>query len=183
VRAGRPDLSIAIGLGYIPADREAHASFPDHDIAENISITRLGDFVKATVVRRSAEVSAASQWIKTLDIRPPQPRYALHKLSGGNAQKVILARWLRLKPRVLLLDEPTQGVDIGAREQIYRVVEAAAQDGCAVVVCSTDHAELARLASRVLVMVGGRVHTELSQPVNADQITELSLARPKGLAT
>jgi ribose transport system ATP-binding protein len=183
VRPGRPDLSIAAGVGYIPADRDAHASFPDHDVAENISIARLGDFVKATVVRRRAEVSAASQWIETMDIRPPEPRYALQKLSGGNAQKVILARWLRLRPRVLLLDEPTQGVDIGAREQIYHMVEAAAEGGCAVLVCSTDHAELARLASRVLVMVQGRVHAELAQPVSADEITELSLARPKGLAS
>lgn len=183
VRPGRPDLSIAAGLGYIPADRETHASFPDHDVAENISIARLSDFVKATIVRRRAEVNAATQWIEKLDIRPPEPRYALQKLSGGNTQKVILARWLRLKPRVLLLDEPTQGVDIGAREQIYHMIEASAQDGCAVLVCSTDHAELARLASRVLVMVQGRVHAELAQPVSADEITELSLARPKGLSS
>jgi len=183
VRAGRPDLSIAAGLGYIPADRENHAAFPDHDVAENISIARLGDFVKATIFRRRAEANTAAQWIETLDIRPPQPRYALKKLSGGNAQKVILARWLRLKPRALLLDEPTQGVDIGAREQIYRMVEAAAQDGCAVVVCSTDHAELARLASRVLVLVQGRVHAELAQPISADEITELSQARPKGFSS
>lgn len=183
VRPGRPDLSIAAGLGYIPADREAHAAFPDHDVAENISIARLKDFVTATVVRRRAEVSAAAQWIETLDIRPPEPRYPLRKLSGGNAQKVILARWLRLEPRVLLLDEPTQGVDIGAREQIYRMIDSAAQDGCAVVVCSTDHEELARLASRVLVMVQGRVHAEVAQPISADEITELSLTRPKGLAS
>lgn len=183
VRPGRPDLSIATGLGYIPADREAHASFPDHDVAENISMARLGDFVKATIIRRRAEINTAAEWIKRLDIRPTEPKYTLNKLSGGNAQKVILARWLRLKPRVLLLDEPTQGVDIGAREQIYRMIEGAAGDGCAVVVCSTDHEELARLASRVVVMVQGRAHTELAPPRSADEITEVSLARPKGLTS
>jgi ribose transport system ATP-binding protein len=183
VRSGRPDLSIAAGMGYIPADRDMHASFPDHDVAENISIARLGDFVRATIVRRRAEGTAAAQWIETLDIRPREPRYPLQKLSGGNMQKVILARWLRLKPRVLLLDEPTQGVDIGAREQIYRMIDTAAQDGCAVLVCSTDHEELARLASRVLVMISGRVQAELAQPIDPDEITELSLARPKGLAS
>jgi ribose transport system ATP-binding protein len=182
LRPRRPDLSMAAGVAFIPPDRNANASFRGHDVNENLSIARPGDFVRAGIRRRKLELVETRRWMDRLDVRPRAPREPLNNLSGGNAQKVILARWLRLDPKMLLLDEPTQGVDIGAREDIHRRIEQAAASGCAVVVCSTDSEELARLCTRVIVLRRGHVATELSAPLDADDITAACLADPRGSA-
>jgi len=180
LRPRRPDLSLAAGIAYIPSDRAAYASFCGHDVSENLSIARPADFVRTGVRRRRLELAETRRWMDLLDIRPRTPRAPMSNLSGGNAQKVILARWLRLDPKLLLLDEPTQGVDIAAREDIHRRIEHAAASGCAVVVCSTDSEELARLCTRVIVMLRGRVGAELTAPLDADGITAACLADPRG---
>ena len=99
----------------------------------------------------------AGKWVGELDVRPAEPEKLVTELSGGNQQKVVMARWLRVEPRVLVLDEPTQGVDVGSKADIHRLVDAAAASGAAVVVCSTDTDELARLATEVVVLRRGRV--------------------------
>jgi ribose transport system ATP-binding protein len=178
VRAKRPDLSMAAGMGFLPADRDQNAVLPGHDVSENISISRPQDFVRRGALRRRLESQAAAEWAERLDLRPRSPRTLISRLSGGNAQKTLLARWLRLEPKVMLLDEPTQGVDVGAKEEIHQRVEGAAEQGCAVLVCSTDSDELTRLCSRVIVLVDGRIHTELVAPLNSDEITAALLATP-----
>ncbi|MEA2172054.1 MAG: ribose transport system ATP-binding protein [Solirubrobacteraceae bacterium] len=180
LRAQRPWESIAAGVALVPAERAKNAVLAGHDVSENISIARPRDFVRRGMFRRRLETHEVSKWLGELDVRPPETRIPLAQLSGGNAQKVILARWLRLEPKVLVLDEPTQGVDVGAREDIYRRIEQAAQQGCAVVVCSTDSEELARLCSRVLVLVRGRVRRELDAPLTLDEITAACLTDTKG---
>jgi ribose transport system ATP-binding protein len=172
---GRPWESIAAGMALVPAERVRNAVFPEHDVSENISIARPGDFVKNHVLRRRLESTGTSKWMAQLDVRPPLPRAPISQLSGGNTQKVMLARWLRLAPKILLLDEPTQGVDVGAREDIYRRIEQTAQQGCAVLVCSTDAEELVRLCARVIVLVRGQVSQELEAPVTIDEISAACL--------
>ena len=132
--------------------------------------------------RRTLESAEVTTWLRRLDVRPPEPRKLLSQLSGGNAQKVVLARWLRLQPKVLVLDEPTQGVDVGAKEDMHQRIEDAAAQGCAVVVCSTDSEELARLCTRVVVLVRGQVRAEFTTPLRADEITAASLADTTGAA-
>lgn len=178
----RPDLSVAAGLALVPADRARNAVLHGHDVSENLSIARPADFMRRGVFRRAQETAAVTTWLRRLDVRPQQPRKALSQLSGGNAQKVILARWLRLQPKVLVLDEPTQGVDVGAKEDIHQRVQDAASQGCAVLVCSTDSEELARLCSRVVVLVRGQVRREFTAPLRADEITAASLADSEGTA-
>ncbi|MET0447206.1 MAG: sugar ABC transporter ATP-binding protein, partial [Aeromicrobium sp.] len=178
---GRPDLSIAAGMALIPAERARNAAIGGHDIGENISIARPGDFVRRGVFRRGLEAREVAAWLHRLDVRPAQPRMLLSQLSGGNAQKVILARWLRLEPAVLVLDEPTQGVDVGAKEDIHQRLDEAAAGGCAVVICSTDSEELARLCSRVIVLVRGRASAELHAPLHPDDITAASLGTTRGI--
>jgi len=180
IRPGRPEASIAAGMALVPAQRFSNAVLHGHDVTENFSIARPRDFVRRGFLSRRLEVSAAAGWLRTFDVRPRQPRMPLTALSGGNAQKVILARWLRLAPKVLILDEPTQGVDVGAKEDIHQRIEDSAAKGCAVVVCSTDSEELARLCTRVVVLVRGRAESELVAPLHSDDITAACLADTRG---
>ena len=106
-------------------------------------------------------------------MRPPDPERPLKLLSGGNQQKVVLAKWLRTEPRVLLLDEPTQGVDVGAKATIYEQIVAAARAGAGVLLCSSDTEELVLLCDRVLVLEGGRVVTEVPRA----SLSEVGLVR------
>ena len=179
LKGGRPDLSIAAGMGLIPADRAQNAVIRGLDVGENLTVARLSDFMTTAKLAKRSEQKEIASWMDKLDVRPRRPRLACSQLSGGNAQKVILARWLRLRPKVLVLDEPTQGVDVGAKEDIHRNIDTAAQEGCALLVCSTDHEELVRLCSRVLVLVHGKVAYELHAPFDIDQITAASLASTK----
>jgi ribose transport system ATP-binding protein len=172
----RPDIAIASGMVLVPADRPANGVLHGHDVTENITISRPRDFVRALVYRHRLATNEARAWFDRLDIRAPSTGSAMTELSGGNAQKVILARCLRLTPRTLLLDEPTQGVDVGSREEIHQRIEEAARAGCAVVVCSTDNEELARLCSRVIVLVHGKSGHEFAGRTTADQIAAASLA-------
>ena len=112
-------------------------------------------------------------WIDRLSVKTAAPQAPIGTLSGGNQQKVLFARGLRLEPRVLMLDEPTQGIDVGAKEEIHTLIDRSANDGSAVVVASTDTDELVRVATRVVVMRNGRIVTELE----GDDITPASIER------
>jgi len=178
VPAGDPVASIRHGIALVPADRAANAVLDGHDLTENMTVVELGRFSHHGRLRRGPERAESRRWIGRLDIRPAEPRAPIATLSGGNAQKVMLARWLRLDPKVLVLDEPTQGVDVGAKADIYRLVRDAAERGCAVLVCSTDSEELAWLSHRVVVLGDGRVVAELAGPLEPDEITRATLAAP-----
>ena len=129
---------------------------------ENLTIGDLSPFWKRGVLNRRSERKETDRWVKELDVRPPQPEKMVTELSGGNQQKVVMARWLRVTPKALVLDEPTQGVDVGSKADIHRLVDEAAAGGAAVVVCSTDTDELARLATEVIVLRRGRIAARLT---------------------
>ncbi|WP_192810216.1 sugar ABC transporter ATP-binding protein [Actinomadura rudentiformis] len=174
----RPDLSMAAGIGLVPAERHANAAFLEHSLRENVSIADHGPFRRHGLLSRGRERSDVAAWLERLDVRPPGTERRLDALSGGNQQKVVLARWLRRTPRVLLLDEPTQGVDVGAKEEIHTLVDRAAAGGAGVVVASSDDTELARLCGRVIVLRGGRAAEELHRPdLDADRITALTVRK------
>jgi ribose transport system ATP-binding protein len=176
VRPLDPTSAVRLGMCLVPADRKAHALMPTADVRENTTLVDVSAFWSKGVLRRQPEVAEVRRWITELDIRPNQPDAVVATLSGGNQQKVVMARWLRIEPRVLVLDEPTQGVDVGSKADIHRLVDRAAADGAAVVVCSTDSAELARLASRVLVLQRGRVAGELKgSDITVERIEQLQL--------
>ncbi|HEY5155625.1 MAG TPA: ATP-binding cassette domain-containing protein, partial [Acidimicrobiales bacterium] len=126
--------------------------------------------------KRLADADARSS-ITEFFIRASSERQKMGTLSGGNQQKVVLARWLRRRPRVLLLDEPTHGVDVGARSEIYELVSKAVAEGCSVLLVSSDFEELAQVADRVIVLANGRVTTELNGPdIEAARLTELAFS-------
>ena len=179
----RPDKAVAAGIALVPAERHANAAFLESTLRENVSIVNPGDFLRRGLLSRKREVAEVTTWLQKLKVRPPHPERALATLSGGNQQKVMLARWLRQKPKVLVLDEPTQGVDVGAKADIHLLVEEAASQGAAVVVVSTDHSELTRLAERVAVLRNGRIADVLVRPhIDPDRITAATIGQSKGAA-
>ena len=118
-------------------------------VRENLTISDLEPFWSRGRIQTEAETKHAQHWIEELDVRPARTDAVIGELSGGNQQKVVMARWFRCSPRVLVLDEPTQGVDVGSKADIHRLVDLATASGTATVVCSSDNAELERLCSRV----------------------------------
>ena len=174
----RPDRAMAMGMGLVPAERHANAAFMASTLRENITVVRPGTHWRGGILRKSAERSDVAKWLERLDVRPRKPEFTMADLSGGNQQKVVLARWMRLEPKVLVLDEPTQGVDVGAKSDIHTLIDEAAAQGTAVLVASTDHEELVRLCHRVLVMRRGRIAEEISGGrMDHDVITAATIGR------
>lgn len=157
-----PRDSIRAGIGYVPADRKAVGLDMQERLFQHIPLPRLGPVQGRVRLHHRAERAAARNWAESLDVQPLILDRKMEKFSGGNQQKAVLARWLRTEPKVLLLDEPTQGVDVGAKASIYRQVRSAADGGTAVVVASSDAEELVHLCDRVLVFRSGSVAVELS---------------------
>ena len=177
VPADRPDLAIEAGLGFVPADRKSVGLVASMVVRENVTLADLRPYVRGGLLRHRAERSDVDTWLGVLDVRPRDQTLGTMRLSGGNQQKVLLARWLRIRPRMLVLDEPTQGVDVGAKAEIHRRIVAAAHDGAGVLVCSTDTAELVRVCDRVLVMQRGGIGAELvGRDISEERIDRLCLS-------
>lgn len=174
IRSLRPTEAIAHGTGYVPANRRRDASMPYLSARENVSISRIGEFWKFPAIRRAAEKMSVSGWFQRLNVRPPDGvEREFRTFSGGNQQKLVFARWLRREPRLILADDPTQGVDIGTRALLHRQLVEAAERGTAVVIASADAEELAAVSSRVLVVRNGRFVTEL----RGDEISVSEVSR------
>ncbi|MGX5654487.1 sugar ABC transporter ATP-binding protein [Geodermatophilus nigrescens] len=160
LRRGDVGSAVAAGIGLAPEERKSQALLLGESVANNISISSLARFARGGFLARSAERAAAREQVRSLDVRPADETREVRTLSGGNQQKVVLARWLLRDCRVLLLDEPTRGVDVGARSEIYALVRDLADRGVAVVVVSSEIPEVLGLADRVLVVAEGRVMAE-----------------------
>ena len=144
------------GLAYVPPDRLREGLLQGLTVRENIVGGDFSGISRHGILMSNRERDLVQELVDRFDIQPPRPNRPVDKLSGGNQQKTLLARWFRLEPRVLLLQEPTQGVDIGARDEIADQIRGAASKGCSVLVSSTDEAELARLCDRVIIMRAGK---------------------------
>jgi ribose transport system ATP-binding protein len=175
----RPDISIERGVALVPAERHANASLLDHTLRENITLVDPGRHMTMGILRRKPERADVQVWLDKLTVKPAgQTEFTMAQLSGGNQQKVIVARWLRQEPEVMILDEPTQGVDVGAKADIHRLIDEAAAQGTAVLVCSTDHEELVRVCDRVAIMRRGRLAEILrGSQITADNITAATIGR------
>jgi len=170
------DMATAIeaGMAFVPADRHRSGAIMDMNVRENLTLARMRPLRRRLGrLDGRAERDEARRWTQTVALRPPDPERSFKLLSGGNQQKVVLAKWLRTEPRVLLLDEPTQGVDVGAKAAIYELLLAAAKAGTGVVICSSDTKELVLLCDRVLVLDSGRLVTEVPR----ESLSEVRLVR------
>lgn len=162
------------GVALVPENRLRDAAFPGMSVRENLSAATLRRYWRGWI-RHGEERSDSQQLLHTFAVKARDVETPFAQLSGGNQQKVVLARWLRREPRLLLLDEPTQGVDVVARSEIYRTIRKAAARGCGVLVASSDHEELALLADRAVVLAEGRVAANVAgSELTARRLTELA---------
>jgi ABC-type sugar transport system ATPase subunit len=166
--------AIEAGMAYVPADRRRAGAVMGMSVRENLTLPAMRPLRRmfGRLDTRS-ELAETRAWMDTVGLHPADPERWLRLFSGGNQQKVVLAKWLRVRPRVLLLDEPTQGVDVGAKAAIYELILAARSEGTAVLLCSSDTKELVTLCDRVLVLMDGRVVSEVPQA----ELTETRLVR------
>ena len=152
-----PQDAIAHGIAYVPEDRRRHGVILDMPIAANMTMAIHRRLFPGSWLRFGAEQRLALNLIRELDVRTYGPEAPGHSLSGGNQQKVSLARWLATKPKVLILDEPTQGVDVGAKSEIHKIIRALAKQGLAVLMISSDLPEVVGMSDRIAVMRGGTI--------------------------
>ena len=161
---GSISAAIRAGISLVPEDRSAEGVFSNLGIPENLSASDSRRYSRKLVFRHAQERSEAARMIQLMGIRAASVTASVNSLSGGNQQKVVLGRWLAMDPKLLLLDEPTQGVDIAARHDIHLQIKAMAGRGCAVLLVSSDLDELLRLADRIVVVAAGRVAAQAKGP-------------------
>ncbi|MFJ8032577.1 MULTISPECIES: sugar ABC transporter ATP-binding protein [unclassified Streptomyces] len=174
LRPGSVRSAVRAGLGLAPEERKAQALLMLESVTRNVSVSSLARFARAGWIDRRAERGAARAAVRELSLRPDNPEVPVRTLSGGNQQKAVLARWLLRGCRVLLLDEPTRGVDVGARAELYAVVRRLADQGLAVLLVSSEVPEVLGLADRVLVLREGRVvHTAPARELDEHRVLDL----------
>jgi ribose transport system ATP-binding protein len=157
LHAGSVVAAVGAGVGLCPEERKSQALLLDQPIVNNVTLASLRRFASGPFLNRRKEQQAARGEIQTLDLRPADPQREARTLSGGNQQKVVLARWLLKGCRVLLLDEPTRGVDVGARSELYALIRQLAESGVAVLLVSSEVPEVLGLSDRILVIRDGRI--------------------------
>jgi ABC-type sugar transport system ATPase subunit len=168
-----PRRAIDAGIGLLPVDRLRSGGIATLDITENTLLPALGRFWHA----RGREEDVMTNVIGSFDVQPPRRDALLGKLSGGNQQKVLLAKWLSLRPSVLILEDPTSGVDPNARATMFRMMREAAEEGVAILFLSTEPDQLAAMCSRIIVLRGGSIAAELTgSDLDRDVVSQWSYA-------
>ena len=171
-----PGAAIEKGLALLPADRLGAAGVGELTLTDNMTLPVLPQLRGALGLNRSAMRARTQELGKEYDVRPNAPLMKLASLSGGNQQKVLLAKWLQTDPALLMLDEPTQGVDVGARQQVFAAIEQATEKGSAVLCASTDYEQLSQICDRVFIFARGKIVQELrGSDVTKDRIAEQTL--------
>jgi ribose transport system ATP-binding protein len=174
LRRGSVSHAVAAGVGLCPEERKSQGLLLDESVYRNITLSTMGRFARFGFLDHRAEKAEAARLVESLDVRPRGVERPARTLSGGNQQKVVLARWLLRDCRVLLLDEPTRGVDVGARSEIYALARSLADRGVAVVVVSSEIEEVLGLADRVLVVREGRiVHEGPAEEIDEHRVLDL----------
>jgi ribose transport system ATP-binding protein len=174
LRRGSVSAAIRAGLGLAPEERKSQGLLMYEPVYRNVSMSSMGRFSRVGFISSGRELAEAARVTKDLDVRPPDPRRVIRTLSGGNQQKVVLARWLLRGCRLLILDEPTRGVDVGARSEIYRLVRQLADSGVGVLMVSSEIPEVLGLSDRVLVVREGRVvHSGPASEIDESKVLDL----------
>jgi ABC-type sugar transport system ATPase subunit len=165
VRITSPARALALGIGLVPEDRKRHGLCLSLSVRQNLTLPRLASapLSRLGFVRRRNEAAFAAEYIAKLGVRTPDADFVAAGLSGGNQQKVVLARWLAARCRVLILDEPTRGVDVGAKAEIHQLIDELVAAGHAVLLISSELGEVIKLSTRVLVLRAGRMAGELAR--------------------
>jgi ribose transport system ATP-binding protein len=169
----RPDAALEAGIALLPANRQQHGSVASLPVADNVSLPVLDEYFSGIRLERRRMLQGTRRLLQEFDVRPSDPHLPYGALSGGNQQKALLAKWLQTRPKLLLLHEPTQGVDVGARQQIFGLIREAAESGVYVVCASADYEQLALICDRILVLGRGRIARQLvGDAITKDRIIE-----------
>ncbi len=174
-----PWMAVRHGLAYVPEDRRHHGVVAEMSIAENTTLASLAAVSRWGLIQRHAERDVAEQYVARLQVKAGSVDEAVGTLSGGNQQKVALARWLATRPTVLLLDEPTQGIDVGSKAEIHALMQDLAARGLAILMISSELPEILGMSDRIVVMRGGAIAGELSRDeATPEAVMRLALGRP-----
>ncbi len=175
--ARTPQQAIRAGVAMLPESRKDQGLHMERTLVENVTLPHLGDVSKALFIKTRSEQRRAAKLMRDVDVRAERPTARVATLSGGNQQKVLFAKWLFRRPKLLIADEPTRGVDVGAKQAIYRLIQSLAAEGMAVLLISSEHEEVLGLAHRVLVMRAGSVVAEFDgHDVTEDQVMNAAFA-------
>jgi ribose transport system ATP-binding protein len=180
VRLRHPLDAIRAGMALVPEDRKQQGLFLEMAVKENVGMAGVPWWHKHGWLNRAKEKRVAQEMLRKLNIKTPGLGQIVQYLSGGNQQKVVLAKWLALNPKVLLLDEPTRGIDVGAKQEIYQLMEQLAEQGVATLFVSSEMEEILGMADRVLVMHEGAITGELSRDeMSEEAVMQLATGRVK----
>jgi ribose transport system ATP-binding protein len=166
-----PRDAIAAGIGLVPEERKRDGIIPLRPVSTNMALASLQSFSSGGIISTGRLRAAAQDLLKRVNLRPFQLDRPIRLFSGGNQQKAIIARWLAAKSQILLFDEPTRGIDVGAKSEIYHLIEDLAREGHSIIVVSSELPEVIRLSDRVLVMREGRIAADISR----EQLTESAI--------
>ena len=163
VKITNPLQAKKLGFGYVTEDRKSEGLIVDFSVQDNLSLTNFDKVSSNGIVKPQEEKALFEKMVKRLGIRMSGPEQAAKSLSGGNQQKVVIAKWLGIEPDVLILDEPTRGVDVGAKKEIYSIINELAERGVAILMISSELPEVIGMADRVLVMHEGHLTAEIQK--------------------
>ncbi|ABK62315.1 sugar ABC transporter ATP-binding protein [Clostridium novyi] len=181
VNINSPKEGIKNGICYVSEDRKGEGLILDMTVGENMSLSNLSAYENSfKKIDRKKEKEDIKEYIKKLSVKTPSEGQLIKKLSGGNQQKAILAKWIMLSPKVLIIDEPTKGIDVGAKKEIYEVLNELKSDGKAIIMISSDMPEVLGISDRILVMHEGKISGELSrEEANQETIMAYAVGRHK----
>ena len=181
VNINSPKEGIKNGICYVSEDRKGEGLILDMTVGENMSLSNLAAYENSLKkIDRKKEKEDIKEYIKKLSVKTPSEGQLIKKLSGGNQQKAILAKWIMLSPKVLIIDEPTKGIDVGAKKEIYEVLNELKSDGKAIIMISSDMPEVLGISDRILVMHEGKISGELSrEEANQETIMAYAVGRHK----
>lgn len=169
-----PKTAFALGIGFLSDDRRKDGAVAQMSISQNISLSSLGSVSNRGFISRSAETALSNRYFQSMAIKAPGPEALVDTLSGGNQQKVCLGRVMATNPRLLILDEPTRGIDVGVKQDVLRIIDDLTKQGVCVIIVSTDTDELVRAADRVCVFSRGRVSTVLTgDDIQTDRLRQV----------
>jgi ribose transport system ATP-binding protein len=169
VRFTHPEEACAAGIAMVTEDRKRLGLFPDLDVAANVSLCGLAGASRGGLISRGREEALVTEPIRATGVKTAGPHAAITGLSGGNQQKCIIGRWLLVKPRILLLDDPTRGIDVGAKAELYQLIDRLCREGMAVILTSSELPELLTLADRIAVLTEGRLTAEFTRAEATEQ--------------
>jgi ABC-type sugar transport system ATPase subunit len=168
VRIRNSTDAIKQGIGYLPENRKEQGLFLEMSVAENILSVKANNDRKSIFLNHKKFNSITNEFINKLEIKTPSSQTKVINLSGGNQQKIVLAKWLTLNPKILIIDEPTAGIDVGAKSEIYRLLNELTETGTSIILISSDLQELLGICDRILVFCNGRITADLPR----DQFSE-----------